>query len=202
MSLSSDTSRGQAEGAFKHKLHTPTSTPTTSTLSRILWPRFQFQIAGADCTFPAVSRVCFGGGSLGHFFSPFFFLLPSKTFMNSFLCGEAALKASSVRASMCALYSCVCVYASASYGCPPLPPPNPYPRPLGVGAAVHLNVASCAQVLRPFCRDLTICGDIARYELPAPFTHRCVLLSRGGEVTRRLGVQCARDLVQILQMLV
>lgn len=59
---------------------------------------------------PVVSRVYFGGGSLGHFCS----------FMNRLLCGGAArlgVKASSVSVSMCALYSSVCVYASVSYGC-------------------------------------------------------------------------------------
>lgn len=84
------------------------------------------------------------------------FLPPSNPFMNSLLCGEAPLKAASVPASMCALYSCVCVYASASYGC--FPPPGPG---LGVGAAVHLNVASVRISSPARCRDRRMCNDIA-----------------------------------------
>lgn len=67
------------------------------------------------------------------------FLPPSSPFMNSLLCGEAPLKAASVPASMCALYSCVCVYASASYGC--FPPP--WPRP-GCGSRRAPECCLCA----------------------------------------------------------
>lgn len=66
------------------------------------------------------------------------FLPPSNPFMNSLLCGEAPLKAASVPASMCALYSCVCVYASASYGCFP-----PWPRP-GCGSRRAPECCLCA----------------------------------------------------------
>lgn len=100
---------------------------------RILWPRFQFQIAGADCTFPAVSPCVFWRRKPRTFFLP-----PSNSFMNSLLCGEAPLKAASVPASMCALYSCVCVYASASYGCFP-----PWPRP-GCGSRRAPECCLCA----------------------------------------------------------
>lgn len=108
--------------------------------------RLRVQIAPS----PRSPRVYFGGGSRGHFFLP-----PSNPFMNSLLCGEAPLKAASVPASMCALYSCVCVYASASYGCFP---PGPG---LGVGAAVHLNVASVRFSSPARCRDQRMCNDIA-----------------------------------------
>lgn len=84
-------------------------------LQCILWPRFQFQIAKGDCTFPS---------------SPVYILEAEAWDISAFLWigyyaaehfGRRGLrvKAFSVSVSMCALYSSVCVYASVSYGCFP-----------------------------------------------------------------------------------
>ncbi len=62
---------------------------------------------------PVVSRVYFGGGSLRHFCLLWIGYYAAEHLGR----GVFRVKAFSVSVSMCALYSSVCVYASASYGC-------------------------------------------------------------------------------------
>lgn len=131
--------------------HPPTSRAFFGPVSNF---RLRVQIAPS----PRSPRVYFGGGSHGHF------LPPSNPFMNSLLCGEAPLKAASVLASMCALYSCVCVYASASYGCFPL-----WPRP-GCGSRRAPECCLCAILISG---EVSGSKNVQRYGgnsalLPAP----------------------------------